>query len=127
MSDERINALLQFGGGLLVFVAALTPAIRHILIKASKEPAKGRIKRAALPLIRIFFMIVALVFYFSGNVGVAVVIVFISSSESVLRFAKNKTLLSRDEIVWDAIYPVVFFLLLMMNWLHLDLLARIPK
>ncbi|PXA02872.1 hypothetical protein DDZ13_14885 [Coraliomargarita sinensis] len=112
MSEERINALLQFGGGLLVFIAALTPAIRHILKKASEEPAKERIKQMARPLVRIVLILTGFYFYFFGDIRIAGTLIFISALDTVISFTQLESPPTRKEIVFDVVLPVLIFLLI---------------
>jgi hypothetical protein len=112
MKTDTINAIFNFSGGLLVFIAAIFPIIKAVFIKAINAPDKVIVIQIVLSCTSLVCFIASiLINYFVIHSTIAWGFMFAYAACSIAGFVIGRTLPTRMEIVFEAIFPPLYFIM----------------
>lgn len=126
MTDERINAVLGFAGGMLALIAAFVPIMRTTFKKLTAAPNREQIFAMLIAAVQLGFWLGGaglVLFSTHGSLGISCVAV--SVLIYIVMFLREAGHPSRRAIVFDVVIPIVYVFYLILVVAIGDLKAQL--
>lgn len=128
MSTDSLTAAMNLGAAILVFTAAILTTIWPVFTKKRNALEKERIKEILIAVMALgFFLGGAFSRFLVHRSGWCLIFITLYLVTVLYGFGRRKQELTRGEIVFETIIPLILFFITIMLALHEEALALISK